>query len=128
MMNFNDIFQEIEKVSTLSRQLSWSHFKELIYIDDKLKRDFYIELCKIDKSTQYVFGKVNAWWVFGEVVKELNYKIFMAEVENVGYKRTKVGYNPMPNELCRVNNNGDILVDDGVKETALDYLRDVLWD
>jgi len=31
----------------------------------------------------------NTWWVFGEVSRELNYEIFMAEVENVGYKRTK---------------------------------------
>jgi type I restriction enzyme M protein len=34
----------------------------------------------------------------------------------------------MPNELYRVNKKGEVLVDDGVKETALDYLRDVLWD
>jgi len=34
----------------------------------------------------------------------------------------------MSNELYRANDNGEVLVDDGVKETALDYLRDVLWD
>jgi predicted nuclease of restriction endonuclease-like (RecB) superfamily len=26
--------------------LSWSHIREIIYIDDPLKRDFYIEICK----------------------------------------------------------------------------------
>ena len=56
-------------------------------------------LCKYDNATKDVFGFVNTWWVFGEVAKELNYKIFMAEVENVGYKRTKRGEKPMPNEL-----------------------------
>jgi len=35
-------------VSTLSRQLSWSHLKELIYLDDPLKRDFYVELCRLE--------------------------------------------------------------------------------
>ena len=66
--------------------------------------------------------------VFGEVAKELKYKIFMAEVENIGYKRTKRGEKPMPNELYRMNEKGEVLVDDGKKETALDHLRDVLWD
>jgi type I restriction enzyme M protein len=50
-----------------------------------------IELCKFDKDTKDSFGFVNAWWVFGEVAKELNYKIFMAEVKHIGYKRTKRG-------------------------------------
>jgi type I restriction enzyme M protein len=51
-----------------------------------------------DKETQ-IFGFYNSWWVFGEVAKELDYDIFMAEAENVGYKRTKRGENPMPNDL-----------------------------
>ncbi len=39
--------------------------------------------------------------MFGEVAKasEIDYAIFMAEAENVGYKRTKRGENPMPNDL-----------------------------
>ena len=98
--------------------------KELVEkYKDELK-----ELCKYDNDTKDIFGFVNTWWVFGEVAKELNYKIFMAEVENIGYKRTKRGEKPMPNELYRVNDKSEVLVDDGVKETALDYLRNVLWD
>ena len=34
-----------EIVSALRRQLSWTHFKELSYIADRLKRDFYAEMC-----------------------------------------------------------------------------------
>lgn len=56
------------------------------------------DLSKFDKDTN-VFGFYNSWWVFGEVAKELNYQIFMAEAENVGYKRTKRGETPMTNEL-----------------------------
>lgn len=55
-------------------------------------------LSKYEKETN-VFGFYNAWWVFGEVAKEMDYDIFMAEAENVGYKRTKRGENPMPNDL-----------------------------
>lgn len=86
------------------------------------------ELCKYDNDTKDTFGFINTWWVFGEVAKELNYKIFMAEVENIGYKRTKRGEKPMPNELFRTNDKGEILVDDGKQETALDYMRQVGWE
>ena len=55
-------------------------------------------LSKYEKETD-VFGFYNAWWVFSEVAKELDYDIFMAEAENVGYKRTKRGENKMPNDL-----------------------------
>jgi len=76
--------------------------------------------------------------VFGEVAKELNYKIFMAEVENIGYKRTKRGEKPMPNELFRTNDKGEVLIDDlsaealakagGVTKAALDYMRKIEWE
>ncbi len=98
--------------------------KELV----KKYKDEVGELCKYDNETKNTFGFVNTWWVFGEIAKELNYKIFMAEVENVGYKRTKRGEKPMPNELYRVNEKGEVLVDDGIKKTALDYLREIKWD
>ena len=86
------------------------------------------ELCKYNKETKDSFGFVNTWWVFGEVAKKLNYKIFMAEVENIGYKRTKRGEKTMPNELYRIDKQGMVLVDDGIKTTALDYVREVQWD
>jgi predicted nuclease of restriction endonuclease-like (RecB) superfamily len=48
MMKFSDVFLDRQIVSTLSRQLSWSHFKEIIYQDDELKRKFYAEMCRIE--------------------------------------------------------------------------------
>ncbi len=57
------------------------------------------ELSKYDKDTTELFGFYNTWWVFKETAKELNYKIFMAEADNVGYKRTKRGELEMPNDL-----------------------------
>lgn len=49
MMKFNEIFSDIKIVSTLSRQLSWSHFKEIMYMDDKLKIEFYAQMSSLDK-------------------------------------------------------------------------------
>lgn len=39
----------MEIVSTLSRQLRWSHFLEIIYQKDSLKRDFYAEMCRLER-------------------------------------------------------------------------------
>ena len=39
----------VQIVSALSRQLSWSHFLEVIYQKDPLKRDFYAEMCRIKR-------------------------------------------------------------------------------
>ena len=123
--------KETEEKTILARML-----KDYIEDDDKnlLAKEFIEkyqdelkELCKYDNDTKDVFGFVNTWWVFGEIAKELNYKIFMAEVENIGYKRTKRGEKPMPNELYRTNDKGEVLVDDGKTETALDYMRKIEW-
>jgi len=48
MIRFAEVFPEEEKVSALRRQLSWTHLKSLIYLDDSLKREFYIELCQLE--------------------------------------------------------------------------------
>lgn len=49
MMKFADVFPDEQIVSTLWRQLSWSHFKEIIYIDNCLKREFYAEMCRVER-------------------------------------------------------------------------------
>lgn len=38
-----------EIVVTLSRQLSWSHLVEIIPLKDDLQRDFYAEMCRIER-------------------------------------------------------------------------------
>jgi predicted nuclease of restriction endonuclease-like (RecB) superfamily len=47
-LHFAEIFPDEQIVSALRRQLSWTHIKTLIYIDDPLKRDFYIEMCCLE--------------------------------------------------------------------------------
>ena len=46
MLQFYQLFPEYQKVATLSRQLTWSHFVELLPIEDELKRDFYGTMSK----------------------------------------------------------------------------------
>ena len=45
-IKFCDLFQDKEIVQTLSAQLTWSHITILLHIDNSIKREFYIQLCK----------------------------------------------------------------------------------
>ena len=49
MVQFAEAFPTAKIVVTLSRQLGWSHFVALIPIDDSLKRDFYAEMCRMER-------------------------------------------------------------------------------
>ena len=48
MMQFALCFPESQIVATLSRQLSWSHFVEVIPLSDDLQREFYLTLAASD--------------------------------------------------------------------------------
>ena len=45
-----DTFPDDQILSTVRRELTWSHLKSLIYIDEPLKRDFYIEICRFERT------------------------------------------------------------------------------
>ena len=49
MVQFAEVYPDLEIVQTLSGQLSWSHFTEIIRLDDSLKRDFYAEMCRLER-------------------------------------------------------------------------------
>ena len=103
-----DVVEDIEKNNTKRISDNIKRFlKDYITPEDKALNPKELltkyseeidSLSKFEKETA-VFGFYNAWWVFGEVAKEMDYDIFMAEAQNVGYKRTKRGENPMPNDL-----------------------------
>jgi len=59
MMWLAEAFPDPAIVSTLSKQLSWSHFVEILPLKDPLKRDFYAELCRAERwSTRTLRHKI----------------------------------------------------------------------
>ena len=48
-MKFAEQFPDAGIVATLSQQLSLSYFVELIKLDDPLQREFYTELCQLER-------------------------------------------------------------------------------
>lgn len=49
-LRLTEVFADEQILSTVWRELTWSHLKALIYIADPLKRDFYLEICRVNKS------------------------------------------------------------------------------
>lgn len=47
-LHFAKAFPDHQIVYALRTQLSWTHLRSLIYIEDPLKRDFYIEICQVE--------------------------------------------------------------------------------
>ena len=59
MLRFAVAFLDEKIVSALMRQLSWTHFLSIIYLRDSLQRDFYAEMCRIERwSTRTLQKKI----------------------------------------------------------------------
>lgn len=73
MIQFAEVFPDEQIVVSLIRQLSWTHFIALIPIKDPLKRDFYAEICRIEK------------W---------NVKTLRKKIDSMLYERTAISRKP----------------------------------
>jgi predicted nuclease of restriction endonuclease-like (RecB) superfamily len=59
MVRFAEVFPDPKIVTSLMTQLGWTHFLHLIQMDDPLKRDFYAEMCRIERwSTRTLEKKI----------------------------------------------------------------------
>ena len=92
-LRFAEVFPDEQIVSTLWRQFSWSHIKTLVYIEDPLKREFYIEMCKLEK-----------WSV----------RIFRERIQSMLYERTAISKKPeetIKHELQQLKDTNQITPD-----------------
>ncbi|MDD4888843.1 MAG: PDDEXK nuclease domain-containing protein [Phycisphaerae bacterium] len=57
--HFAEVYPDERSVSALRRQLSWTHLREIIYLPDPLQRDFYAEMCRVERwSTRTLHAKI----------------------------------------------------------------------
>ena len=50
MIQFASVFPDLKIVASLMRQLSWTHFLQIIYIKNDLQREFYTQMCLIGRE------------------------------------------------------------------------------
>jgi predicted nuclease of restriction endonuclease-like (RecB) superfamily len=93
MMQFAVAFPDEQIVVALSRQFSWSHFMALIPIEDKNKREFYIEMAKIEH------------W---------SYRTLRDRISSMLYERTAISKKPdktIEKELAQLKDTQEITPD-----------------
>jgi predicted nuclease of restriction endonuclease-like (RecB) superfamily len=87
-MKFASVFPTSEIPDTLCRELSWSHIRIFLPLQDPLKRDFYIEMCKIER-----------WSV----------RTLRERIDSMLYERTAISKKPdetVKNDLALLKNEG----------------------
>jgi predicted nuclease of restriction endonuclease-like (RecB) superfamily len=61
MIQFSELFPDEQIVVSLIRQLTWSHFTALLPIKDSIKRDFYSEMCRVERwNVRTLRKKINS--------------------------------------------------------------------
>jgi len=106
MMQFAKVFPDEKIIVSLIRQLSWSHIKILIPIENNTKRMFYIEMCKLEK-----------WSV----------RTFQERINSMLYERTAISKKPeltIKNELELLKNEQKFTADLVFRDPyVLDFLN-----
>ncbi len=104
-IRFAEVFPNFEIVHTLCSQLSWSHLRLIFPIEDSLKREFYIEMCKLEK-----------WSV----------RVFQDRIQSMLYERTAISKKPeltIQNDLSLLKNEQKLSPDLVFKDPyVLDFL------
>ncbi|OIO09120.1 MAG: hypothetical protein AUJ52_06845 [Elusimicrobia bacterium CG1_02_63_36] len=60
MVRFAEVFPDPKIVHALTGQLGWTHFRLIIYLDNDLQRDFYAEMCRLERwSTRTLQKKID---------------------------------------------------------------------
>lgn len=61
MIQFGEIFTDEQVIMSLAQRLTWTHFMVLLPIKDTIKRDFYSEMCRIEKwNVRTLENKINS--------------------------------------------------------------------
>jgi predicted nuclease of restriction endonuclease-like (RecB) superfamily len=59
MIRFAEVFPEVEIVHSVRAQLSWTHLRQIIYLKEPLQREFYLEMCRLERwSTRTLAAKI----------------------------------------------------------------------
>jgi predicted nuclease of restriction endonuclease-like (RecB) superfamily len=92
-IRFNELVQEEQIVHSLSAQLTWTHIRNLIYIEDSLKRDFYTQMC------------IHEHW---------SVRTLQERVDSMLYERTAISKKPaltITNDLAALKNEKKLTPD-----------------
>ena len=81
-IQLSSIFPDEEIFSALRRKLNWTSIKMIMYIDDPLKRDFYIEMCAMNHwSTRLLGERINSMLYERTAISKMPDEVIARELE-----------------------------------------------
>jgi predicted nuclease of restriction endonuclease-like (RecB) superfamily len=104
-IRFAETFPDQQILYTLCRELSWSHLRLLMFVADPIKRDFYCEICRLER------------WSVRQLQERMNSQLF---------ERTAISRKPdktIQHDLQRLRQDGRLSADLAFRDP---YLLDFL--
>ncbi len=85
MMRFADVFLDEKIVLSLIRQLSWTHILAIIPIEDSTKREFYIQICTVERWSVRTFrDRINSMLFERTAISKKPDETIMLDLEKLG--------------------------------------------
>ncbi len=82
MVKFSESFSEHSVVMELAKTLSWSHFRELLPLEKPLQRDFYAEMCRIERwSVRTLQKKISSMLYERTAISRQSDELIRSELE-----------------------------------------------
>ena len=84
MIQFVEAFPDEAIVATLSQQLSWSHFIEILPLKQPLEREYYAELCRVERwSVRTLRERIASQMYLRTVIAKKPESIVKAEISHL---------------------------------------------
>lgn len=84
MIRLAEAFPDQRIVAALSQQLSWSHFTEILPLEDQLQRDFYAEMCRVERwSVRALRGKIQGMLYERTAISKKPEKVIRQDLETL---------------------------------------------
>ncbi|MCC6125469.1 MAG: DUF1016 family protein [Pirellulales bacterium] len=84
MVRFAEVFPDERIVSSLMTQLTWTHLIYIIPLEDPLKRDFYAEMCRLERwSTRTLQDKIDRLLYERTAISKKPDEVIRAEIDGL---------------------------------------------
>ncbi|MCP4403448.1 MAG: DUF1016 domain-containing protein [bacterium] len=87
-LKFAEAYPDEQIPHSLSEELSWTHIRTLLYIEDPLKRDFYIELCAYENwSVRTLQNRIDSMLFERTAISRKPEKTISEDLQNLREKK-----------------------------------------
>ena len=84
MVQFAEAFPDEKILSTLSRELSWSHFVEILPLKQPIEREYYAEICRIERwSVRTLRERIGSQLYLRTVISKQPEAVIQAEISHL---------------------------------------------